>query len=285
MPTRPRLLRFSLRGLLIAITLCAVGLGIVGAYVRRAERQRYIIGEVKRMGGTIFYADEHTTLGYERNYISEKDLSALRKRLGEGYYRTIDFVDISPAEDVPDELFAALAALPELRGLQVAPNVSQHPGVAMVRKAHPQLEVHEEWQVRHTFGDVASTPEEFEAALAEDHCVLFVDADWWPAAVAARPVLARFASSWTAKGERPRVSFVALDVSDPFGLVGRTTVTEKWMDSQLLPLGEMETPDRVGMVIWIENGREEEFRLNAHEMSQEELFRVTRVAFSPHLGE
>ena len=283
MRTRPRFLRFSLRGLLIAVTLFAIPLAIIASYIRRAERQRYIIGEVKRLGGTIFYADEHSIEGYERDYVSEKDLSALRKRLGDGYYRTIDFVDISPADEVPDELFAAIAALPELRGLEVSPKASLSAGMSLVTSTHPRLELHVEWRFTHTFGEAASIVDELDAALAADYCLLFVDGDWSRGAVAARPVLARFARSWTQKGELPAVSFVAVDLSDR--LETGYVATHEWIDSEAIPRSALEAEGRVGMVIWIKEGRVKDFRWNAHELSQDELFRLTRAAFSPSENE
>ncbi|MEX2561424.1 MAG: hypothetical protein WD403_15985, partial [Pirellulales bacterium] len=49
---RRRWLQFSLRWLLVIVTLSGIGLGLV---VRRAERQRKAVAEVRATGGTVSY--------------------------------------------------------------------------------------------------------------------------------------------------------------------------------------------------------------------------------------
>jgi hypothetical protein len=161
----------------------------------------------------------------------------------------------------------------------VTPAAASLPGVKLVQRAHPRVMLITRWRIHDTFGNVASSEEEFERALAMGRCVMYIDSEGPMDTMTSRPKLAQFARVWNDAGNSPEVFFVSLQLIYPYdGSFYRTS--QAWMDSQGLPPGGMKTHGRAGLLVWTQNGRVRNCRWVVGEFSQDELLDLTRRAFS-----
>lgn len=116
---RPRRLQFSLRFLLIAITIFSVWLGV---RVNQARRQREAIAHLTVLNARVVYAHQSADGRYDRPWNPKAQPAApawLREWLGDDYFVSptgVTVVNLAPT----DADLAALAALPTLRCVTVA---------------------------------------------------------------------------------------------------------------------------------------------------------------------
>ncbi len=172
-----RRFRFGLRGLLTAFAGMALVLGLFRAHFVRAERQRYVIREVQRLGGTVWFTDDHEIMhGW---YTGKQDLPAdqngLRYFVPGSYRGTIERVDLDETDVVPERLLLEIAQLPKLRDLAIAPPTSKSPVVASLKQSRPDLNLEVRWQLRHAPITTISSAEGFREAISEDRTILFLD--------------------------------------------------------------------------------------------------------------
>jgi hypothetical protein len=114
-----RWLQFSLRTLVLAITLVCIWLGFTA---NQAKRQKRAVEALRATGATILY-------DYQVNEYGGHDLSKpsppppgpdwLRNLIGLDYFATAARVDLHPQDDITDETFDSLANLPHLRCVSV----------------------------------------------------------------------------------------------------------------------------------------------------------------------
>jgi hypothetical protein len=69
METKPkrRWFRFSLRTLLVFVTIASAGFGWLGMKVRQAQRQRQVVEAIWKAGGQVFYDFEHDIMPISAN--------------------------------------------------------------------------------------------------------------------------------------------------------------------------------------------------------------------------
>src|SRR6185295_9519114 len=93
-PKRHRF-RFSLRTLLVLVTIACVGFGWLGMKMRQAERQRQAIEAIQALGGAVFY-------DYERDFNEIFNPSPtppgpewIRDFLGDNFFAEVTAVNLS----------------------------------------------------------------------------------------------------------------------------------------------------------------------------------------------
>ncbi len=111
--------RFSLRGLLGLVTVCAIGLGWLGARADHARRQRSAVAALK--GATIHYDYQRLPDGALGQPQWDKDATPpgpaiLRRLVGENIFANVDGIDLGnqDLEQLPDGSLENLAALDTL---------------------------------------------------------------------------------------------------------------------------------------------------------------------------
>ncbi len=132
MPSRPllkrRWMQFSLRGLLFATLIAAVGLGTLTPAVRRANQQRAVLAMVEKYGGQVRYDFEDPQLGTGTPRRHPATNRRLRKLLGDDFFdrvvaveiRARSYSDLSASPPaLNDDEFRQITALSELRILKI----------------------------------------------------------------------------------------------------------------------------------------------------------------------
>jgi Leucine Rich repeat len=117
-PSRPRShrrwLRFSLRSLLILVTILCVWLGVK---VNQARRQKEAVDALSKVGAAIRYEHQLSDT-HPRDFAVEKELDVprwLRDLAGDDFFQTV--VAVQATRPVTDNDFIHLAALPRIRFL------------------------------------------------------------------------------------------------------------------------------------------------------------------------
>lgn len=118
--TRRRWLQFSLRGLLVVLTLLGVWLG---RHVERVRRQKLSVAVWSGLGAQISYRHELTrakngTLYFDSR-MSPPAPAAARHLLGDEHFQTPIRLRLVTSQQVSAEDFAALGGLPELETLEI----------------------------------------------------------------------------------------------------------------------------------------------------------------------
>src|SRR5260221_4640277 len=112
-----RTLRFSLRTLMIAVTLLCAVMAVVSS---RANRQRLAVSRIKEVHGLLYYDYQ---LDHNFNPRTDEPLAPgpdwLRAFIGTDYFATVVSVRVNLASD---ELLEATAELPHLQDLRIACN-------------------------------------------------------------------------------------------------------------------------------------------------------------------
>lgn len=118
--SKRRWLQFSLRGLLVAITLGGIWLG---RHVERVKHQKQAVAVWRGLGAEIGFRHELTRskLGvlYFDSQLSPPAPAAVRRLLGDEHFETPIRVRLVTSKKVASQDFAALAGLPELETLEV----------------------------------------------------------------------------------------------------------------------------------------------------------------------
>lgn len=113
--SRRRWLRFSLRTMVLAVTLFCIWLGVTA---NRANRQRRAVETIKSHGGYVRYdyeADEHG--GIAAHAAPPPGPDWLRNLIGLDYFATVVMVGVDSQNGSVDDSVAALTDLPDLRSL------------------------------------------------------------------------------------------------------------------------------------------------------------------------
>lgn len=91
---RRRLFRFSLRTLLLFVTITSVGFGYLAVKVRQAERQRAAVGAIRKAGGLIYYDYQMVAVGKAIGSPKPPGPAWLRKCFGIDFLADVKHVHI-----------------------------------------------------------------------------------------------------------------------------------------------------------------------------------------------
>ena len=137
-PPKPgRLLRFSLRAMLLFTAIIAVWFG---SLANRAQKQRAAVAAIQEAGGHVFY--DQTKV-----YVKEKTISLeagtprnspLHRFIGEDYFRNVEVVSLE--KPVTDDLLEHLQSLLSLNTVLLLGKAQE--SVAEVEAALPNVEVY-----------------------------------------------------------------------------------------------------------------------------------------------
>lgn len=115
--TKRRWFRFSLRTLLLLVTIASAGFGLLGVKMRAKQRERDAVNAIHEFGGRVYY--DYEWYSANRAIILRSSTppgpAFLRRILGNDLFAKVTLVDIrtKPAE----ASFRQLAVLNELEGL------------------------------------------------------------------------------------------------------------------------------------------------------------------------
>lgn len=118
---RRRCLQFSLRTLLIVVTLLAVACGWLGSKIEAKRRERATVSLIKRVGGSVCYDFQRTGVARSWQVLRAEPFGPawLRSLLGENFFSEIDFVGLAPRAGADDAaLDSALQSLEQMPRLQ-----------------------------------------------------------------------------------------------------------------------------------------------------------------------
>jgi hypothetical protein len=116
-PPRRRWLRFSLRSLLILITVLSIWLGVK---VNQARRQKEAVAALRQLGATVYYSHQRRDT-FPNSYDLANDLSVpgwLRELAGDDFFQSAACVQV--LGPVTDDALVHLAALPHLESLKLS---------------------------------------------------------------------------------------------------------------------------------------------------------------------
>lgn len=109
---------YSLRTLLVFVTIASVGFGWLGMKMRQAERQRQAIEVIQALGGAVFY-------DYERDFNEIFNPSPtppgpewIRDFLGDNFFAEVTAVNLSRM-NVGDDVMVQLQELPKLQRIHL----------------------------------------------------------------------------------------------------------------------------------------------------------------------
>ncbi len=85
---RRRFFRYSLRTLMLVVTVFCIGLGSIGIQIKQARHQRQAVEAILATGGIILYE-------YQRTNSDPPGPEWLRRIIGDEYFFTIGYVDFS----------------------------------------------------------------------------------------------------------------------------------------------------------------------------------------------
>lgn len=115
-----RWLQFSLRGLLVLLTLLGV---LLGRHVERVRRQKLAVAVWNGLGAEISYRHERTRAKsgalYFDSRLAPPAPAAARRLLGDEHFQTPIRLRLVTSQKVSAEDFAALGGLPELENLEI----------------------------------------------------------------------------------------------------------------------------------------------------------------------
>ena len=122
--SRRRWLRFSLRTMLLLVTVLSIWLGVK---VNQARRQKEAVAALRESGATVRYAHQQSDAN-PRIYLVEQDLDVprwLRDLTGDDFFQSVALVEFM--RPVTDDDLTHLAALPEIETLSFL-YLSSHAG-------------------------------------------------------------------------------------------------------------------------------------------------------------
>jgi hypothetical protein len=98
---------------------------------------------------------------------------------------------------------------------------------------------------------MVSTQAEFEAMLAEERCLLFIDAAWSGPARGSKAVVRRLMDAWNKQSPRQPLELYRVDLSEQTGPLWEAV--RQWMDSQFAP-SERLMFGGGGSLLWLRSG-------------------------------
>jgi hypothetical protein len=118
--TKRRWLQFSLRGLLLMLTLAGIWLG---RHVERVRRQKYAVGVWTRHGAEIGFRHQlvrsKSGMLYFDSRLSPPGPAAAHRLLGDEHFESVIRLRLVTSQKITEEDFAALAGFPDLRTLEI----------------------------------------------------------------------------------------------------------------------------------------------------------------------
>ena len=121
-PAKPkrklRWYQFSLRTLLIVVTLFAFGCSWFAVKMRKAERQKQATQAIKKLGGHVRYDFEFDSVGEETDEDGPSGPAWLIQLLGEDFFQNVVAVEIN-ADHMNKEMLSQLTMLPRLKAVQL----------------------------------------------------------------------------------------------------------------------------------------------------------------------
>lgn len=117
--TKRRWLRYSLRTLLVLVTIACVGFGWLGMKVRAKQREREVIETIEKLGYYVKYDYEFDSAGVPIESPTLPGQAWLRPLVGDYFFASV--VEVHCVSETTDsDLRDLLANLTRLRGLNVA---------------------------------------------------------------------------------------------------------------------------------------------------------------------
>jgi hypothetical protein len=116
---RVSLFRFSLRTLLILVTLGAAAFGWFGIKMRQAQRQKESVAAVRNLGGIVGYDYEFDSVGNQKANASPPTPAWLRKTLGDDFFAEVKYVFLCGC-GADDETLVLIRGMPRLESLNIS---------------------------------------------------------------------------------------------------------------------------------------------------------------------
>ena len=116
---RPRWYQYTLRTLLIVVTLAGCGFGWLGLKVREARQQQADIAAIEELGGRVAFDDEVDSQGNSVPNAKPPGPVWLRAVLGDNFLRSVYSVDIE-GQSLSDADLEHIRGLTTLKRLDVA---------------------------------------------------------------------------------------------------------------------------------------------------------------------
>jgi hypothetical protein len=118
---KSRLVRFSLRFLLLAITTVAIAFGILAYHIQRAKRERIAVLKIEELGGRalrIRLRDGVAYVASSGGKIPEPRFKWIHQLLGEDYFTNVPLIDIRDSAVTADKARAMIPHLQQIRLLK-----------------------------------------------------------------------------------------------------------------------------------------------------------------------
>jgi hypothetical protein len=117
-----RWFQFSLRTLLVFVTLCAIACSWFAVKLQQATRQREAVAEIKKLGGICVYDWQlDANGGFDYSYSKTKPTGPvwLRNLLGDDLFQSVIMVGFEAEREVTDASLEPLKGLSEVRELDL----------------------------------------------------------------------------------------------------------------------------------------------------------------------
>ena len=134
--------RFSLRTLLVLVTVASAGFGWVGYKVRQAQRQKQAVVAIEELGGYVRYDYEFDNHGDWTESAIPPDPEWLRVLLGVDFLADVFDVEFT-AREVTDADLVHLRGLRELKRLHLGRTLVTDGGLEELQKAFPNLKIYQ----------------------------------------------------------------------------------------------------------------------------------------------
>jgi Leucine-rich repeat (LRR) protein len=115
---KPRWFRFSLRTLLVLVTMAGAGFGWLGMKMRQAQRQKEAVEAIQKLGGVVTFDYEEDSNGKLIDPPTPPGPAWLRDLLGDGFFANVTKVH-GLAANFPDEATVHLQELRKLKNLDL----------------------------------------------------------------------------------------------------------------------------------------------------------------------
>jgi hypothetical protein len=122
--------QYSLRTLLIVVTLCAVSCSWLAVKLRQARRQRETVAAIEKLGGSVRYDEWFGLEGDQSN--RSPGPAWLHDWLGDDFFRTVTVVDFR-GNAIGNEDLAYLKSFPQLQSVLVGSTFVTDEGLVHLR--------------------------------------------------------------------------------------------------------------------------------------------------------
>jgi Leucine-rich repeat (LRR) protein len=111
--------RFSLRTLLVLVTIASVGLGWLGLKVRQAQREREVVEAIKKLNGIAWYDYQFDSDDSLTDSPTPPGPAWLRKLVGDNFFANVAYCRFLLDSEVTDAELIHLEGLNRLRWLDI----------------------------------------------------------------------------------------------------------------------------------------------------------------------